>query len=54
MRGGKLNEDLQEYGVLAEYRKALQFGAIDHATLIRKANPQVHVSKFDAIDEEEA
>jgi len=52
MRGGKLNADLQEYGVLAEYRKALEFGAHNHAERIRSANPQVHVSKFDAIYDE--
>jgi len=52
MRGGRLNEDLQEYGVLAEYRKALEFGAHEHAKRIRVANPQVHIGKFVAIDDE--
>lgn len=51
MRGGNANRDIQEYGVLEAYKRALQHDNYDLAEAIVQANPQVQKEKFTAVFE---
>lgn len=46
MRGASSNYYIQEYGILSNYRTALEHEAFDKAEAIIQANPQVSREKF--------
>lgn len=49
MRGASSNYHIQEYGILSNYRTALEHEAFDKAESIIQANPQISRDKFTTV-----